>query len=215
MIAAVDEFILFDTVQFTKNDWRNRNKIKTPKGVEWLSVPVGQDIHRRICDVKISDSHWATKHIRTLESNYRRAPFFADIATLLSPFYREREFEFLSDLNRNLIECVCGYLGIQTKIRSVAEFEIGDDKTGRLVDLCAQTGANVYVSGPAARTYLDESQFKSAGIVVEWFDYSGYPEYRQMWGEFRHDVSIVDLLFCCGLESSKFMKKVGFGVGKQ
>ncbi|MGH9443847.1 MAG: WbqC family protein [Thermoanaerobaculia bacterium] len=208
LIAAVDEFILFDDVQFTKNDWRNRNKIKTPRGAEWISVPVGQNIRRRIRDVELPTDAWQEKHWRALERNYRRAAHFAEVATALEPLFRQRRHRFLSALNRELIEAVCAYLGIRTRIRSSWDFELIEGKSERLVHLCAQAGAAEYISGPAARDYLDERPFAERGIRLTWFDYAGYPEYPQLWGEFVHGVTILDLLFNCGNEARRYMKYV-------
>lgn len=208
IIAAVDEFILYDDVQFTKNDWRNRNKIKTPHGLEWLSVPVGQNIDRKINEVLITDALWQKKHWKTLVSNYRRANCFDEMAEIFESLYLKRTYKNLSELNRAFIETVCTYLNITTKISDSCDFKQTAGKVERLVDICGQVGANIYVSGPAAMSYLDESVFHSSGINVAWFDYSGYLEYPQLWGGFEHGVSILDLLFNCGKSSGQYMKYV-------
>jgi hypothetical protein len=208
IIAAVDEFILYDTVQFTKNDWRNRNKIKTPNGIRWISVPVGQDIRRRICDVTLQNDKWQEKHWKMLESNYRRALHFSEIASAIEPLYRHHKYSSLSVLNREFIEIVCRILGIKTKISSAFDYNLIDGKTERLVDLCLQAGATEYISGPAARGYVDERMFSDRNIGITWFEYSGYPEYPQLWGKFSHDVTILDLLFNCGNNSPQYMKYV-------
>lgn len=207
LIAAVDEFIVYDDMQFTKNDWRNRNQIKTPQGVQWLTVPVGQDIRRRIRDVTLSDG-WQLKHWKTLESNYRRAAHFETIASWLRPLYLETSYLHLTQLNCQLIKAICAYLGISTRISSSWDYQLNEGKTERLVDLCQQAGASDYISGPAARDYLQSEQFESQGIDVHWFDYSGYREYPQLWGPFVHGVSILDLLFNCGTESKTYMKHI-------
>ena len=155
MIAAVDEFVLYDDCQFTKNDWRNRNLIKTPRGVQWLTVPVGQDISRRIRDVELPSGDWQRKHWKTLESNYRRARHFDDVAAWLLPLYAESPHGRLSSLNRALIESICAYLGIGTCISNSWDYCLADGKTVRLADLCEQAGATEYVSGPSARDYID------------------------------------------------------------
>ncbi len=208
MIAAVDEFILYDDVQFTKNDWRNRNKIKTPKGLEWISIPVGGGISRRIRDVELPNRLWQEKHWKTLESNYRRAPHFAEVAAVFEPLYRKQTYTYLSVLNREFIEVVCRYLGIQTRINNCWDYELIEGRTGRLVALCAQAGGVEYVSGPAARDYIDVQAFADRGIKLTWFDYSGYPEYPQLWGGFVHGVTILDLLFNCGADAPRYMKFV-------
>lgn len=208
LIAAVDEFILYDDVQFTKNDWRNRNKIKTPKGVEWITVPVGQEIRRRIRDVELRDGHWQEKHWKTLETNYRRARCFEEVAPAFEPIYRQKRYTHLSVLNRDLIETVCACLGITTTIRNSWDYQLTEGKTQRLVDFCIQAGGTEYVSGPAARDYLEERPFSENGIALTWFDYAGYPEYPQLWGKFEHGVSILDLLFNCGRDAARGMRFV-------
>lgn len=206
IIASVDEFILYDDMQFTKNDWRNRNKIKTSSGVQWLSVPVGSNINRRIRDVEILDARWQKKHWKSMEASYRRCDHFDEVAALLEPEYLDKTHRELSVLNRTLIVLVCEFLGIETKISNSWDYELGDGKTERLVDLCLQSGATEYVSGKAAQDYLDESMFHENDLKITWFDYSGYPEYPQRWGEFVHEVSIVDLLFNCGKSAPTYMQ---------
>ena len=208
LIAAVDEFIIYDDVQFTKNDWRNRNKIKTQSGLKWISVPVGQDISRKIQDVEIKDRHWQTKHWSSIAHAYKRANYFDTIANDLEPLYLDREYSHLSVLNRTLIEFVCAKLCIQTKISNSSDYDLVVGKTDRLISLCEQVGADIYVSGPSGRNYLNEAAFLNAGILVKWFEYEGYPEYSQLWGNFEHNVSIIDLLFNHGLYASKYMKHV-------
>lgn len=207
MIAAVDEFILYDDMQFTKNDWRNRNQIKTPQGVRWLTVPVGIDISRRIRDVTL-DPRWQVKHWKSLESNYRRAPHFDEIGAWLEPLYIGQSYTHLSQLNRCFIEAICSYLCIKTLITNSWDYALTDGKTERLASLCEQAGATEYVSGPAAKDYIEESVFSKAGIKLTWFDYACYPEYPQLWGNFTHGVTILDLLFNCGKDARNYMRYV-------
>lgn len=207
MMASVDEFIFYDEMQFTKNDWRNRNKIKTPQGLHWLSIPVGAAIHRRICDVSISDPRWSDRHWNTLEANYRRSPFFDEVGAWLRPLYAAG-MDNLSEINQALLAGVCAYLGIDTRLSRSSDYVLEGDKTEKLVNLCRQAGATEYVTGGAARDYLDETLFAQAGIGLSYFDYTGYPPYPQLWGEFVHEVSVVDLLFNCGRNAAKYMKYV-------
>lgn len=209
LIAAVDEFIIYDDVQFTKNDWRNRNQIKTPRGVEWISIPVGQDISRRICDVALPDTDWRASHWAKIHQAYGKARHYKEVEALLGPCFQSWSETTLTAWNRALLEAIVGYLGIKTKFTFVWEYSHSDGKTDRLVDLCRQAGAGEYISGPAAKSYLDESRFADEGVRVRWFDYSGYPEYPQLWGEFVHGVSILDLLFNCGKDAPKYMKHGG------
>jgi hypothetical protein len=206
MIAAVDEFILYDDMQFTKNDWRNRNQIKTPQGIQWLTVPVGQNINRRIRDVELPNSNWQIKHWKTLESNYRSAPYFAEVATVFELIYTQHQHTNLSALNRLLIETICNYLAIPTKISNAWDYQLIEGKTERLVDLCKQAGGTEYISGPAAKNYIEDHLFAEQNIKISWFDYAGYPAYPQRWGDFVHGVTILDLLFNCGKGATNFMK---------
>lgn len=208
MIAAVDEFIIFDDAQFTKNDWRNRNQIKTPKGIEWISVPVGQDISRKINEVMLNDIRWQKKHWKTFQANYSKAPYFKEIAVWLEPLYMNMEHKTLSALNRAMIESICDYLKIKTRITDTSVYDLHEDKTQRLVKICQALECDEYISGPAAQDYMDESKFENANIKLTWFDYSSYPKYSQLWGEFVHGVSILDLLFNCGKDSHIYMKHV-------
>lgn len=205
LIASVDEFVFYDEVQYTKNDWRNRNRIKTPQGVQWLSIPVGISLRRKIRDVCIDDPGCGPSHWQRLGANYARARHFKPIADWLEPLFRGRPWINLAEVNHSLIAAVCRFLNIDTRLTHSTDYPSDGDRTQRLVGLCQKAGADVYVSGPSARSYLDEAAFASAGIEVEWFEYGPYPSYPQLWGEFVHEVSIVDLLFNCGDQAAQYM----------
>jgi hypothetical protein len=210
MIAAVDEFILYDDMQYTRRDWRNRNQIKTPQGVQWLTVPVKVKgkYFQTIRETEIDGTDWAEAHWKTLAQNYRRAAHFTEIAAIIEPIYRERTFTHLSELNRTLIEAVCAYLGIKTKISNSWDYVLVEGKSERLADLCRQAGGTEYISGPAARGYAEEAVFTERGIKLTWFDYAGYPEYSQQWGQFTHGVTVLDLLFNCGRTTPRYLRYV-------
>ncbi|MEM9602532.1 MAG: WbqC family protein [Pseudomonadota bacterium] len=210
LIAAVDEFVLYDDMQYTRRDWRNRNRIKTADGLRWLTVPVRVKgkYHQRIRDTEIDGTAWAAKHWHALEQNYRRSACFADVAEWLEPIYRGAPPTHLSTLNRQLIEAVCRVLGINTTISNSWDYAAEGDRSERLASLCQAAGGSVYVSGPAAKAYLDENVFARAGIEVRWFDYAGYPAYPQLWGDFEHGVSVLDLLFNCGRDAPHSMRFV-------
>ena len=211
LIGAVDEFILYDDMQYTRRDWRNRNQIKTPQGVQWLTVPVRVKgkYDQKIRDTEIDGGDWAVAHWKALSQNYARAPHFAEIAAWLEPLYLAAPYTHLSELNRRFIEAVCAYLKIDTVISDSRDYTLVEGKTERLANLCAQAGGTEYVSGPSARDYVDESVFERSGIKLTWFDYAGYPEYPQLWGEFAHGVTVLDLLFNCGNDAGRFMRHVG------
>ncbi len=210
LIAAVDEFILYDDMQYTRRDWRNRNQIKTPNGSQWLSVPVKVKgkYHQMIKETEIEGTDWAITHWKTLIQNYRRAPYFSDIADWLEPLYLNATYTHLSHLNHQFIQAICHYIGIRTPLSFSWDYPLVEGKTERLAHLCAQAGGTEYLSGPAAKDYIENGIFEKAGIKLTWFDYIGYPEYPQLWGEFTHYVSILDLLFNCGKTAHRYMKHV-------
>jgi hypothetical protein len=210
LIAAVDEFILYDDMQYTRRDWRNRNQIKTPQSVQWLTIPVQVKgkYYQSIRETEIDGTVWAKDHWKTLSQNYRRAPFFSEIAAWLEPLYLAEPQAHLSQSNRRFIEAVCSYLEIKTIISNSWDYPLSEGKSERLADLCAAAGGNEYISGPAAKSYIDESVFRERGIRLSWFDYEGYPEYPQLWGDFTHGVSILDLLFNCGKDAHLYMRYV-------
>ena len=210
LIAAADEFILYDDMQYTRRDWRNRNQIKTPQGVQWLTVPVQVKgkYNQKIKDTLIDGSDWAAEHWKGLAQNYRRAAHFDEIASWLEPLYVDSTYSHISDLNRILIESICSYLGIKTIITNSSDYTLLDGKTERLIDLCKQAGASEYISGPSAKGYIEEHLFSNVNMQLTWFDYVGYTEYSQLWGEFTHRVSILDLLFNCGKESHRYLRYV-------
>lgn len=211
MLALVDEFVLYDDVQYTRRDWRNRNRIKTPNGLRWLSVPVEVKgkYEQKVRETAIAGNKWAASHWGSIKANYAEAPYFGEVADWLEPIYKNESFAFLSTLNRRLIEAVCQYLSIDTLISNSWDYELLGDRTERLVGICAQARADKYVSGPAAKSYMDLDAFTQRGISVSWYDYDDYPEYEQLWGKFEHRVSILDLLFNCGVASRHFLRHVG------
>jgi hypothetical protein len=207
----VDEFILYDDMQYTRRDWRNRNKIKTKDGAQWLSIPVDVKgkYFQKINETTINDPSWAESHWRTISHTYAKAPYFGEYRQIFENLYLNNTETYLSKVNYNFLSAICGILGIRTKLSWSSEFELVEGKTERLLDICKQRKATKYISAPAAKAYMDESLFEKEGISVEYMDYSGYPEYRQLYGEFDHAVSIIDLIFNEGPQATKFMKSFG------
>jgi WbqC-like protein family len=199
IIHDVDLFIFYDDVQYTKNDWRNRNRIKTPAGPTWLTVPTGTDLHRLICEVRLPDPGWQLKHWKSLRQNYSRTPCFEKYEGFFARVYAEARWETLSELNQFLIKSISrDFLGIRTLFEDSRHFSLPEGRQDRLIDLLRQVGCTHYLSGPAGRSYLDGRLFDSAGIKLEYKDYGGYPEYEQKHPPFDHHVSVVDLLFNVG-----------------
>ena len=203
IIHDVDTFIFYDDVQYTTNDWRNRNRIKTASGSQWLTIPVGKHMHRRICDVTLPmEKSWAETHWRRIEDAYRDTPCFEQFRSYFQSFYLERTWRSLSELNQALIVGISrDLLRVTTRFEQSTDYVLSGSRGDRLVDLLKQSGATRYVSGPAARSYLTDEMLASAGIAVTWKDYGGYPEYAQSHGAFRHDVSVLDLLFHTGSQA--------------
>ena len=210
LIRAADEFILLDEVQFTKRDWRSRNRIKTKDGLHWLSIPVHTKgrFEQRIIDTTISDPTWSHRHWQTIHGAYARAPHFDAYAPALEPLYRSPGSNRLSAVNHAFIVALCKALGITTPITWSEAYHPREGRNARLIDLCVSSGATEYLSGPSARGYLDEHAFNDAGIAVQFADYDGYPEYTQPHGPFAHTVSVIDLLFCTGARAVDYMKDV-------
>ncbi|MCL9809100.1 WbqC family protein [Flavobacterium luminosum] len=208
LIASVDEFIIYDEMQYTKNDWRNRNKIKTVNGLEWITIPVRvENLSQRICDTKIFDKKWVKKHKATLQTNYAKASCFNETKDFIFGLYEQVENkENLSEINYIFIKGICDFLGIKTKISFSTDYILGVGKSERLINLCKQADASVYLSGPSAKDYIDEVLFNENKIDLEWMDYSGYKEYNQLNIPFEHGVSILDLIFNEGDNSRKFLK---------
>jgi hypothetical protein len=205
----VDEFILYDDVQYTKNDWRNRNKIKTKQGIQWLTIPVRRKkISQLIKDSKVQDKRWSKKHWTAIKQTYSKALYFKEYKDIFEELYLNNEEEYLSQINYKFIVAICKILGITTKIRWSSEFNLIDGQTEKLVGICKDCNANVYLSGPAAKNYFDEDLAKKENIKVEWMDYSDYPEYNQLYPPFEHGVTILDLIFNEGSNAIKFMKSV-------
>jgi hypothetical protein len=207
LIDSVDEFILYDTAQFTKNDWRNRNKIKTSGGVLWLSIPVRHSFGQLIQDTTISDSTWARTHWRSLSQAYAKTAYFKMYKPVFEDLYKKCSAESkLSNVNFLFIKEICSILGIKTAISWSRDYRLVDGQTERLVDLCRQLGAGEYLSGPAAGNYIEPDLFARENIKLTYVDYSGYPEYPQLYPPFEHGVSIVDLIFNTGPEAGIYRK---------
>lgn len=207
-INWVDHFILYDDAQYTKRDWRNRNKIITPQGSQWLSIPVEVKgkFEQAINQTQVSDAGWATKHWATIKQNYSKAPHWDLIREWLEPLYLGEQETHLSAINAKWIIAINQFLGIQTPIESSSKYQVEGDATERLVAYCQRVGATDYYSGPAAKNYMDEEKFSAANIRVHYYDYSNYPQYPQCYGDFDHAVSILDLLFNTGNDAPNYMK---------
>lgn len=196
LIRSADLFVFYDDVQFTKNDWRNRNKIKTPKGTEWISIPCGTNLKRLINEVKIKDGSWQADHWNRLNLHYSKAEYFSLYKDFFEDFYLRRKWKNLSELNQYLIFNIARrFLGLSAEFQNSKDYTLSGKSMDRLLDLLKKVGATRYISGPSAKEYISEESFIKTNIELTWMDYSNYPEYRQQFPPFAHNVSIVDLLF--------------------
>jgi hypothetical protein len=206
LIHDADVFIFYDDLQFTKNDWRNRNKIKTAQGCKWLSIPVGISSHRLICDVTLEDKSWQRSHWDGLRQQYEKRPYFKLYRSFFEDIYLGRQWSNLSELNHHIIQSISqNILNMTTQFRDSRVFELKGQKLDRLTDLITQSKAKRYISGPAAQGYIDPSRFIEIGVELVWKDYSNYPEYPQAYPPFEHGVTILDLLFNVGPEASYYI----------
>ena len=212
IINMVDEFILYDDVQYTRNDWRNRNQIKTANGVQWITIPVftSSKFGQNINETKTSNPKWSVKHLKTLKQCYAKAPYFKEYEPVLEELYQKAgQLEYLSQINYLFLTEICKLLGIDTRISWSTDYDSVEGQTERLASLVHAVGGDYYLSGPSAQSYIKNEVFEGAGIQLEYMDYTGYPEYPQLHGDFEHAVSILDLLFMTGPDAPRFMKSFG------
>ncbi|MGH7991917.1 MAG: WbqC family protein [Limisphaerales bacterium] len=208
-IQKADVFVFYDCVQYDEHGWRNRNRIKTAGGLQWLTIPVvTRGVHSHhvlIKDVRTVPNHpWKAKHWRALQQNYRKAPFFERYAPLLERFYL-RPDGLLADFACELTVALAGELGLHhTRFIRSSTLGVTGAKTDRLLEVLARVKATHYVSGPSARDYLEADKFAAAGITLEFMTYD-YPEYPQLYPPFDPQVSILDLLFMTGPEAPRFI----------
>lgn len=199
LINDADVFVFYDDVQYTKNDWRNRNKIMTSNGPKWITIPTGIDANRLICEVALNDPGWQRKHWDSIRQNYRRAPFFQYYRPFFEEIFLATEWVSLSELNQHLIRHISQQLlGVQTVFDDSRNYQLSGQRLERLLDLISKVDATHYISGPAAKSYISEERFSEMGVQLVWKNYSGYPEYPQGDLPFEHGVSILDLLFNVG-----------------
>ena len=192
MISSVSDFVFLDNVQYTNRDWRNRNQIKTPQGKLWLSIDVEfKDKHSLIQDVTFNGEESKKKHLEAIRRNYRRSKYFGEVFPEIVQFYESYQGNSLSDFNQHLIKSLSRKLGIDTCFHDAREFPRDVEASRRILQICLSLKADIYVSGPSAKEYLDMQIFKSNNIQVEWFEYPSKP-YEQLWGDFDQSVSVLD-----------------------
>lgn len=209
-IKRSDVFVFYDDVAFDKHGWRNRNRINSANGPLWLSVPVRHKGHsgQLIKDVKIDNSRaWYQKHLRSLQQQYARSEFLPELVSELDRIYQQKS-DYLIDLNLSLIQLFMRLLGIRANLVLSSELNISGSQSQRLLNICQHFSAHTYLSGDAAKSYLDLPLFREAGVDVQW-QYYAHPVYEQYHGRqhkcaFTPYLSIVDLLLSQGEKSRTF-----------
>jgi hypothetical protein len=207
ILHDADVFIFYDDVQYTTEDWRNRNRIKAHTGPQWLTIPIGADARRQLIhEVALPAGKWAVNHWKTLQQYYGKAPHFKRYAEFFQHVYLERRWTHLAELNQFLIAHIAReFLGIRTQFRDSRDFAPEGARGDRLLDLLKKAGATRYISGPSAQAYIAPASFEAAGIDLRYKSYAGYPVYPQAFPPFAHDVSIIDLLFHVGPEAPYYI----------
>jgi hypothetical protein len=205
-IAKSDIFVFLDNVQYEKNGFINRNKIKTPQNAMWLTVPVNFKFGELINEVKISNHiSWREKHLKTFEMNYKRSDFFEDVFEIIKGIYCSKDWQNLSDLNINLVEAVARYLGLNTPFVKSSTLGVEAKSTELLMQIVKKVGGDIYLSGFGGVKYQEETEFAKAGIKLMYSDFN-HPAYKQLWGDFVPNLSVIDLLFNTGNESAQIIK---------
>ena len=207
LIHRADVFVFYDDVQYDARGWRNRNRVKTPRGSEWLTIPVNargaQTEQIPISHIAIAPQPWARTHFETLRRLYAAAPHFADYLPWLEAAYAHPP-ALLADFTISTTIDIAGMLGITTKFVRSSALGVAGRKTDRLVAVCRAVGATEYLSGPSARDYIEPEKFAAAGIDLQYIDYR-YPEYPQLYPPFDPFVTILDLLFMTGGDAPRFI----------
>ena len=207
-IRRADIFCYLDCVQYKKNDWQNRNRIKTAQGWQWLTVPVRFQFPEKINEVKINRTvNWRKKHLQAMVTNYRRSPYFEQYIELFESFY-STDWESIAELNIHAIEQLKSALGLDGKsaIQS-SQLQLREDPTDRLIDICKALKADTYLSGQDGIKYMDLERFQDNGIEVIIQDFQ-HPVYPQLFDGFESNMSVVDLMFNCGPESLNIISGV-------
>lgn len=205
-IHESDLFVFYDDVDYTRKDWRNRNKIKTPQGTCWLTIPVRPPVGQLICEVEITDHQWQAEHWKSIRHYYGKAPFFALYQPFFEDFYCYHQWTNLSELNQYLITKIAqDLLGIRTQFADSRSLALQGQKLDRVLDMVRKVNCSTYLIGPAARSYIKTVRFDEIGVALRWKDYSGYPQHPQFFPPFEHGVSILDLLFHTGPEAVDYI----------
>lgn len=206
-IYLSEQFCLFDIAQYQTKDYNNRNKIKISTGDVWLTVPVESSDHfqKRVCDIKIIDDGWRRKHCKSIQLNYSKAPYFKDYFDRLCAIIQKGHTR-LSDLNLEMLRFLMSALGSDRPICKASDYNFVGAKSDLVLDMCVRLGASTYIFGALGRDYANVASFEERGIKVVFQDYV-HPRYRQLHGQFKPFMSVIDLLFNEGPKSLEILLK--------
>jgi hypothetical protein len=208
LVGRCRQYVIYDSAQYSKGHWYNRNRIKTGHGSRWLTIPVStaDRLTQSIDEVKIAKP-WADEHWRLIELSYKNAPSFDEVGPLVKHWYERAEKEaLLTNVNLIFLKGIAQFLGVQTEMVRDRSYPVQGARMERLLSIVRAAGADRYLSGPAAKDYFDEAMFASEGVTTEWMDYSDYLEYSQLHGAFEHTVSVLDLMFNAGTNARDYLK---------
>lgn len=195
LIASADTCFFYDDVQYTKNDWRNRNRILGPLGSEWITIPVGANINRKIEEVLLPNNDWREKHHKRILANYKKAKGLETLIPLLDKLYLTDQSKTLSDYNQKGIEEISrNYLNLNPKFSNSTMYNLSGSGAARLQDLLIQSRTTEYITGPAGLNYLSPLWFEENEIKLTVFDYGNFPIYKQLFDYDEPNLSIIDLL---------------------
>lgn len=198
-ISISDVYCYLDNVQYLKNDWNNRNKIKTSDGVSWLTIPVSNKnyINKNLSQMEIDNKKdWKNKHWKTIYFSYKRSDYFNQYAEFFEDVYK-REWIYLTDICDYMLKFFLDELKIDVKYVKATDLDLNGHKNDLIIDLCKKLNSKYYVFGELGKDYADEQKFKSEGINIYYQNYK-HPQYKQLWGDFASNLSIIDLLFNVG-----------------
>lgn len=209
MIRNVDLFIFYDHVQFTKQDWRSRNFIKAPEGKRFLSIPCGSNTNRKIYEVELPDNDWQRGHWDSIKQCYKKAPFFSEFKSFFDEIYLGKRWKYLSELNQYVIKKIAAdILKTTTVFEDSRTYDLQHSKAEGIKEILEKCGSEIYLCGPAAKNYLRGDFIDTMSSKLVWMDYAGYPEYDQLYLPFDHNVSIIDMIFNLGYETTNYMKNL-------
>jgi hypothetical protein len=204
-IDKADVFVILDNVQFKKNEWQNRNRIKTAQGHQWITVPVLYRFPEKINEVRINNkANWGRKHLQALITNYSKSTYFDNYKSFFEDIF-SRSWDRLVDINIEIIKFLISALDLKTKLVIASDLKLREEPTERLVDICKMLDGNRYLAGKDGNKYMNLELFEQEGIDVIFQDFK-HPVYHQLFGDFEPCMSAIDLLFNCGDNSLEILR---------